>query len=128
MEWIKGNIITLIVLTCLGFLVYRNLFHTNSETQDYNLIKQLDSAKAVIVEKTTENKILLKEKDQAEKEKIILLDGIKNQINQIQPKYIKVMSNYNKAPPELKSKYAQEEYERRKKEMESESGIQKSKN
>lgn len=125
MEWIKKNIITLIVLLCLSFLVYRNLFQPGSNSPEYSLMKQLDSAKAIIVEKSTENKILLKEKDEAEKEKIILLDGIKNQINQIQPKYIKVMSNYNKAPPEQKKQYTQDEYDRRKKEMESESEIQK---
>jgi hypothetical protein len=124
MEWIKNNIITLVILLCLGFLVYKNLIPKNSYTPEPNLIKQLDSAKAIIVEKITENKALIKENEEAEKEKMLLIEEIKNQINLIQPKYIKVMSNYNKASPEQKKQFTDEEYQRRKIEMDSESGMQ----
>jgi hypothetical protein len=124
MEWIKNNIITLVILLFLGFLVFKSLYSWKSDSSEYKLLKQLDSAKAIIVEKNTENKALLKEKENAEKEKELLILNIKEQLNQIQPKYIKIMSNYNKASPEQKKEYINDEYERRKKEMEIESKIE----
>lgn len=121
MEWIKNNIITLIILIFLGFLVYESLITHSSYSSDYSFVKQLDSVKALVAEKNIENKILTKEKEDAEREKTLLVEEIRNQINQIQPKYVRVMSYYNKASPEQKKQYVSDEYQRRKQEMESES-------
>jgi hypothetical protein len=121
MDWLKNNGITLLILIFLGFLVLKSLLPSRNDGIDYNVQKQLDSAKALIVEKSTENKFLLKEKDAVEKEKLEIISNIKDQLMQIQPKYIKIMTDFNKASPEQRKKFVYEEYNRRKKEMENDS-------
>jgi hypothetical protein len=119
MEWFKNNGITLLILIFLGFLVLKSFFPSQGEGIEYRIQKQLDSAKALIVEKNTENKFLLMQKEEAESEKMLLITSIKEQLMQIQPKYVQIMTDYKKATPEQKSKIINDEYERRKKEINS---------
>ena len=120
MEWIKLNWLTLLIVLFLGFLVLKSLFPGNSSVVNYKIERQLDSAKALIVEKTTENKILIREKEEAEKEKLLLIESIQEQLGKIQPKYSKIISDFNKAPPDQKKKFVNEEFLKRKQEMEKE--------
>lgn len=120
MEWIKINWVTLLIILFLGLLVYKSFFPGGSSGIEYKVQKQLDSAKALIVEKTTENKILVREKEEAEKEKLLLIESIQEQLGKIQPKYTKIISDFNKAPPDQKKKFVNEEFLKRKQEMEKE--------
>jgi|WetSurMetagenome_2_1015567.scaffolds.fasta_scaffold181988_2 hypothetical protein len=119
MDWLKYNGLTILIFIILGVLVFKSFYPSRSEIIDLSVQKQLDSAKATIVEKNAENRYLLKEKEEAEKEKQLLIGGINAQLSQAKPKYNKVITDYKKATPEQKKKIVSSEYERRKKEMES---------
>lgn len=119
MTWLKNNGITLLIIIFLGFLVYRSLI-PRSDGIDPGIQKKLDSVNSKIAELSTENRILLKENNEIEKEKQEIISVIQDRLKQIQPKYVKTLTDFKQASPDQKKKFVSNEFERRKKEMNNE--------
>lgn len=91
-----------------------------SDGLDPGIQKKLDSVNLKIAELSTENRVLLKENSDIEKEKQEIISGIQDRLKQIQPKYVKTLTDFGQASPDRKKKIVSDEFERRKKEMNSE--------
>jgi len=119
MSWLKNNGIWMLVLLLLGFLVFRS-FSSFTKGIDPEVQNKLDSINTVIAEKSTENKFLLDEINDLEKEKQELLTNINEKLSKIQPNYNKTITEYNKSQPGQKKALVNSEFERRKNEMNTE--------
>jgi len=119
MSWLKNNAIWMLVLLLLGFLVFRS-FSSFTKGIDPEVQNKLDSINTVIAEKSTENKFLLNEINDLEKEKQELLTSINEKLSKIQPNYNKTITEYNKSQPGQKKVLVKSEFERRKNEMNTE--------
>lgn len=119
MSWLKNNGIWMLVLLLLGFLVFRS-FSSFTKGIDLEVQNKLDSINTVIAEKSTENKFLLNEINDLEKEKQELLTSINEKLSKIQPNYNKTITEYNKSQPGQKKALVNGEFERRKNEMNTE--------